>query len=203
MSQPPSWSAQAGYAPPPTTTVCRIFKIFLYFVGVFLAEFGLLGTPLSLPGATNRTGDIAFFVGIAALIASLIYFFRTRFKARCLPWLQYLWWIVGATIGGSLAIALEFAIVPNLNGKSPSVPYAILSSIIFFYGITLIVIAHLRPSLRYQVGESVRRILNSAPGKQMIVADLVACLQNEYKYADTILYQDIGGMDDVEQMAIP
>gem|GEM_PF-2878402 len=203
MSQPPSWSAQAGYAPPPTMTVRRIFKIFLYFVGVFLAEFGLLGAALSIPGSTNRTGDIAFFVGIAALIASLIYFFRTRFKARCLPWLQYLWWIVGVTIGGILAIALEFAIVPNLNGKSQSVSSAILVGIILFYGIALIVIAHLQPSLRHQVGESVRRILNTTPGKQMIVADLVACLQNEYKYSDAILYQYVGDLDDVEQMAIP
>ena len=174
----------------------------LYFVGVFLAEFGLLGTVASLPGISNRAVDITLVVGIISFIGSLIYFFRIRFKVHCLSWLQYLWWILGATILSFILIVLEFTVVPNPNGK-PSFWYVTFAGTILLYGIALIVIAHLKPSLRYQLNESSQRILKKAPGKQMATSDLVALLQTEYKYSETFLYQHIGELKDIEQMIIP
>ncbi len=203
VSQRPSWTAQMGYVPSPSMTLRRIFKVFIYFVGVFLAGFGLLGAALSLPGSSNRTAYIALVIGIIGFIGSLIYFFLKRFKTRCLPWLHYLWWILGATIGSMMLIVLEFAIVPTLNGKPQSIWSAIFAGTILLYGIALILIAYLQPSLHYQVNDSIRRILEIVPGKQMVTADLVTRLQAEYKCSDTLLYQYIRDLDDVEQMAIP
>ncbi len=192
-----------SYILPSTTTVRRIFRVFLYFMGAFLAEFGLLGAAVSLPGSSDQAVYIALVIGIVALIGSLIYFFQGRFKTRCLPWLQYLWWILGATIGWIMAIVLEYAIDPTLNGKQHSVSSTIFAGTILIYGIALIVIAQLQPSLHYQINESVRRSLKAIPGRQMIVSDLVASLQKEYKCSDAILYRYIGELDDLEQMIIP
>jgi hypothetical protein len=102
-----------------------------------------------------------------------------------------------------MMIALEFAIVPTLNGKPQSIWSAIFAGTILLYGLALIAIAHLKPSLRYQVNESTQKILKATPGKQMVTSDLVALLQTEYQCPDALLYHYLGELDGVEQMVIP
>jgi hypothetical protein len=129
MSEQPAWSTYVSYITYPRTIVRRIFTILLYFVGVFIAGFGLLATAISIPGFNDQDVYITLAVWIVAFIGSLFVFFRIRFKIPCLSWLQYLWWILGATMGIITAIALEFAVVPNFNGKGQSISNAIFDAI--------------------------------------------------------------------------
>src|SRR5712672_3630662 len=82
----------------------RVFKVFLYLVGIFVTECSLLGISFTVFGtAPSRFNCITTLIVFSTLGGSLIYFFRKQYKARCLPWLQYLWWILGATIGTIIA----------------------------------------------------------------------------------------------------
>src|SRR5260221_418247 len=183
-------------------SIRRTFKVLLYLVGVFFAAFGILGviaTILGAVGDNSRPGYFILFFEAIAIIVSMLFFFRRRYKAPCLRWSQYLWWILGATGGAIMALALGIAIISSNSILSSM----ILSLITLLYGVALAYIAYLKPSLRQQVGESIQRILKAVPGKQMIVADLVTRLQSYYKCSDTALYQYIGDLKDIEQMAIP
>jgi hypothetical protein len=202
VSQQPPWSPQADYVLSSRMGIRRAFKVSLYFVGVFLAALGILGviaTILEAVGNNSRSGYIVLFFEAIGLIVSLVFFFRKRYKAPCLRWPQYLWWILGATGGAIMALSLGIATISSRSILSS----IILSFIILLYGMALAWIAHLKPSLRQQAGESIRRLLKAVPGKQMIVADLVTRLQSYYKCSDTALYQYIGDLKDIEQMAIP
>jgi hypothetical protein len=201
VSQHPTWTAQAGYVPSSSMLLRRIFKVFLYFVGIFLSGFGFLGATLTFPGSSNRVGYIALVIGIIAFIGSLIYFFLKRFKAPCLPWLHYLWWILGATIGSIVLIVLEIAFVPNPNDKQ--LPTAIFGCIILLYGVALTGIAHLKPSLHQQINESVRDILKTMPGTQLALTELIARLHKEYGLPDAKLYQQIESLQYIEQIDMP
>ncbi len=126
--------------------VRRLFKVLLYLVGIFVAECSLLGISFALFGtAASRFNWITFLIAFSTLSASLIYFFRTQIKSRCLPWLHYLFWILGATIGAIILFILEAAFVPDPNAKQ--LPTAIFGCIILLYSIALTGIAHLKPSL--------------------------------------------------------
>ncbi len=203
MSKTPAWSIHANHIIHPKMVVRRIFTILLYFVGVFIADFGILGTAASIPGFDSKEVYITLAAGIVVFIGSLIVFFRIRFKIPCLPWLQYLWWMIGATIGVIIAIAIEFAVVPDLNGKGQSISNAVFSCMIFFYGITLTVIAHLQPSLQYQISENTRKILKATPGEQMLLSDLVICLQQQYKCSEDALNRYVEKVKGIEHMTIP
>ncbi len=62
----------------------------------------------------------------------------------------------------------------------------------------------MKPSLPQQVNESVYRILKAMPGKQLVIAELLARLQKEYKQLQsTMLYQYVARLDYIEQMNIP
>src|SRR5450631_2643483 len=129
----PAWEDTAPY---PQLGMRRIFKVSLYLAGIFIAECSLLGISFTVFGTTaSRFTWIAMVVALGTFGGSLIYFFRTRLNARCLPWLQYLWWILGATIGAIVTLVLEAAFIPNPYDKQ--LPTAIFGCIILLYSITL------------------------------------------------------------------
>jgi len=195
----PLWEYSAS---PPRMGKRRVFKVVLYLVGIFVAESSLLGISFTVFGtATSRFNCITTLIVFSTLGGSLIYFFRTQYKARCLPWVQYLWWILGATIGAVMAVILEAAFVPNPNDKQ--FPTAIFGCIVLLYSVALTGIAHLKPSLHQQINESVREILKAMPGKQLSLTELAARLQKEYGHSDTILYQHIGALNYIEQIDMP
>jgi len=59
-----------------------------------------------------------------------------------------------------------------------------------------------RTTLREQVDQAVRGILETMPGKQMALAELVARLQDEFDRPEKTLYQYIAGLDYVERTSI-
>jgi hypothetical protein len=58
-------------------------------------------------------------------------------------------------------------------------------------------------TLRQQVSESVRAILEAAPNKQMSLAELITHLQKEYDCPKATLYQYIANLDYIERLDIP
>ena len=201
MEQQIQWPTQKNKGTSSIIVVRRAAKIFLYFLGIFLAEFGFLGISATIFGSVPRAGYLAVFFGLAALIISLIFFFRTRYKAPSLSCLQYFWWLLGATIGVIMFVSLDFVL--ELIIKDNQFFIGIFSFTVLLYGGALVGIAHLQPPLRQQVHESVQSILKTIPGKQMVVADLLSLLKNDYNCPDDILNQYLGSFSDIEQMAIP
>ena len=188
--------------PPPKMTARRAFKVLLYLVGLFVAECSLLGISFTVFGtAVSRFNCISALIVFGTFGGSLIYFFRTKYNARCLSGLQYLWLILGATIGAIILIVLEEAFVPNPNDKQ--LPTAIFGCITLLYGTALASIAHLKPSLHQQINESVRNLLQIMSGKQLPLTELIARLQKEYELPDVVLYQHIEALKYLEQIDIP
>src|SRR5437867_127765 len=60
--QQPQWSPQEDPVPSVSMTLRRALKIILYFIGVILAEFGLLGGAIQAAGSdkqlSNRVGGV-------------------------------------------------------------------------------------------------------------------------------------------------
>ena len=179
----------------------RIFKVVLYIVGIFIAECSLLSISFTIFGPTSNLNWMTFFIAFGTLGGSLIFFFRKKYKAPCLPWMGYVWWIFGATIGAIMAFILEASVI--LNPKDLQLPTAILGCILLLYGIALVAIAHFQPTLLQQINESTMRILHSMPGNQIALADLINRLQKEYRLADTVLTQYIGELHYLSLVQMP
>lgn len=209
MNQRPPWFAQqqpqySHKMPLPRTTARIVFKITLYFVGAIIAEFGLLAVAVSVPGSNkNLAAGIVggtLFIGLGAAAISISMFFLKRYHIHCLAGVQYLWWVLGTTIASLMAFVLVFAIAnPNTN----RVASVIASSILLLYGISLMWIAYMKPSLAQQINESVYRILKATPGEQIATLDLLARLQKEYKHLGTTVNQHLGNLDYMEQENVP
>lgn len=58
-------------------------------------------------------------------------------------------------------------------------------------------------TLRQQVDEVVREILEQAPGQQIALSELINLLQRKFKRRDKTFYQYISGLDYVEKYVIP
>src|SRR5450755_1868969 len=139
--------------------------------------------------------------GVVAVGLSIFIFFQKKYHIHCLPWSQYFWWTSGTTLAALLALIIVFA---SSNPNTNSVASTIAASFFLFYGITFMWIAHMKPSLPQQVNESVYRILKAVPGKQLVIAELLARLQKEYKQLQSaMLYQYVARLDYIEQMNIP
>jgi hypothetical protein len=89
-----------------------IFSAILYFIGAFIAAFGLLGTLATL-GTHPLIKSIGFLLSIALLIASAVVFVRIRGRFPILRWWQRILWILGATAAGFIALIIEAIIVPD------------------------------------------------------------------------------------------
>ncbi len=191
--------------PSPPTGMRRVFKILLYLIGIFVAECMLLGISFTIFGTTfgtsiSRFNCISVIIAFGTLSGSLIYFFRTQYKAPCLPWLQYLWWIIGTTTGAIIAFILEATFVPH--NSDAQLPTAIFGGIILLYSLSLAGVAHLQPSLRQKINESVRQILKTMPGMQLPLSDLIAFLQGEYLLSQATLDQHIRALRYLELIEI-
>jgi len=184
----------------PRTTGRIVLKITLYFVGFLIAEFGLLGGVFVVAGSSVPVGCSVFSVDILVVVGSIFIFFRKRYYIHCLSRLEYLWWVSGTSVAFFMTLVLVFGVAnPNTN----RVTSAIVSSFFLFYGISLMWIAHRKPPLAQQINESVYRILQATPGKQIAISDLFARLQKEYKHLNMPLNQYLDTLDYIEPIRIP
>jgi TIR domain len=205
MNQPSPWPVQqhsqsAQKKLLPRTNGRILVKILLYFVGVAIAEVGVLGGALGASGSSTSLGCVAFSFSLLALIGSIAVFFRKKYYLHCLPGLQYLWWTLGVTAGSFIALGMVFGFTKPNTSQMAS---ALAGGVLFFYGVSLMWVAHLKPPLAQQVNESVYRILQAMPGNQIAISDLLARLQGEYKQLGMTVHQHIGNLEYIEQVAIP
>lgn len=205
MNQPQLWPAQPQpqYSPKmplPRTNGRILVKILLYFVGTAIAWFGFFAGTLAATSSNGPFGYFALSFSLLALAGSIFIFFQKKYYIHCLLGLQYLWWILGATAISFAAFLIVFGFTsPNTN----RIASALACYVIFFYGISLMWIAHLKPPVAQQVNESVYRILKKMPGKQIGLIDLLTCLQKEYKQLGSTVNQYLENIEYIEQVDIP
>ncbi len=149
----------------------------------------------------THLAGIAVLLGFLVFIMSVLIFFRWYYRISPLHLWRYFLWILGTTVGAFAAYGLEDSFFPYSDK-------AILSSvmigvIVLGYGIALLLIAHIKPPLRQQIDESVRKILEITPDKQISLVDLIMHLQKGYRCSDTVLYQFISGLEYLEQIDVP
>src|SRR5579864_4299241 len=111
MSQQPHWSQQVDYGAPSRMSLRRAFKVIIFSVGTLIVLLFLFAG--SLPILVIRTSPanvqgrtIAIFVCLIVLVISIFLFIRSRHSMDSLRWRQYIWWLLGATLGGFLAFFL-------------------------------------------------------------------------------------------------
>jgi hypothetical protein len=181
----------------------KIFKVFLYFIGIAIVEFGLLGFAFSVN--VDKTLQ-AHFAGIAVLlgflicITSIFVFFRWYYWISPLHLGRYFLWIIGATVGAFAVYGLEDSFFPYSSKAILS--SVMLAVVVLIYGGALLVIAHIKPPLHQQIDESVRKILEITPRKQMALTDLIMQLQKVYKCSNENLYQTISELKYLEQINV-
>ncbi len=90
----------------------RIFSAILYFIGIFIAIFGLLGI-LTTFGSGNTIGLIGLLLSLIIVIISIVFLFRIRKRTLNLRWWQRIVWIVVATLVAFLALTLEVIAYPG------------------------------------------------------------------------------------------
>lgn len=176
-----------------------MLKIALYVIGAIVTEFGLLIEALIPTNSNTLAACIVFPLGIIALVGSIYLFFGKKYYMHCLPRLQYFWWTLGTTLAFFTAFGILFSVTdPNIN----QVANTVAINILLLYGISLVWVAHLKPSLAQQINESTYRILQSMPGKQIFVSHLFARLQHEYKHVYHTINQYIECLDYIEFLPV-
>src|SRR5947208_88749 len=121
MSQPQLWPAQPQpqYSPKmplPSTNARILVKILLYLVGTAIAWFGFFAGALVATSSNGPFGYSALSFSLLALAGSIFIFFQKKYYIHCLPGLQYLWWILGATAISFAAFVIVFGFTsPNIN----------------------------------------------------------------------------------------
>lgn len=89
-----------------------IFSGILYFIGIVIAIFGLLGI-LTTFGTGAIIGLAALLLTLILVIVSIVLLFRIRKRVTSLRWWQRIVWIVGATLVAVLALILEAIVYPS------------------------------------------------------------------------------------------
>ncbi len=105
---PPSLSYPQAIARPGI----GIFSGILYFVGVAIAIFGLLGI-LTTFGTGTIIGLTGLLLTLIIVIVSIALLFRIRDRKTSLRWWQRIVWIIGATLVAFLALILEVIVYPS------------------------------------------------------------------------------------------
>jgi zinc-ribbon domain len=118
-------------------TVLRVVRSILYFLAVFVAGFGLFGSFISFGNAQLMAG-LGIFFWLGLIVASVVIFFRVQHRIPRMRWVQFIWWILGATVGAIMALVLEFSFT-NIT-KDPLGSF-IFGGIILLYGLLLAGIA--------------------------------------------------------------
>jgi len=99
----------------PRITVLRVVRSILYFISVFIAAVGLLGTFNAIFGTGLRFEGLAIFFGIGLLVGGVVIFIRMLHRPPRLQWTRFILAILGATVGLVMAFALASAL--DANGK--------------------------------------------------------------------------------------
>lgn len=205
MNQQPSWfTPQQPLNTPkmhqPRTLGRIILKMIFFFAGALVGEFCLLGGFFQFTGVNSAVDCFVFAVSIVALVTSIFIFFNRGFYLHCLPKLQYFYWAFGATIAFFVLFGLDFGLsYPNTG----PIVAAITAGIFTLYGLSFMGIAYMRPPLVQQINASVYHIVKRMPGEQIIVFELLARLQKQYKQEATMLYQSLGNLEYIELINIP
>ncbi|HEY1351693.1 MAG TPA: toll/interleukin-1 receptor domain-containing protein [Ktedonobacteraceae bacterium] len=173
-------------------------RVILYLLGVFVTEFGIFG--IALYGFNDGTfiecSDV--LLGMAAAVAGLIFFFRRGYHLYSLYWVQYIWWLLGLTASGIIALTLFIGfITPQALG------YVLGSCVLALYGIGLVWLAWLQPSLGQAAALKVATILNALPGKQLSLPELIVLLQRDFHCSEKSARRYLGTLNYVEQVERP
>src|SRR5947209_19031563 len=94
----------------PRITVLRVIRSILYFIAAPIAAFGLIGTFNALFGTSNLFEGLAIFFGLGLLVGSVVIFLRMRYRVPQLRLAQFIWSILGATVGWVMATILVAAL---------------------------------------------------------------------------------------------
>ncbi len=119
-------------------SIFRIIRGIFYFIAVFTAAFGLFGSFNSFGHSSLLVGLGLFFM-FGLIVAGIVLFLRMRRRITKLRLAQFIWWILGATVGMFMAAILESAFIPNFS----NVPVGsfIFGCIFLLYGLVLAAIA--------------------------------------------------------------
>ena len=90
-----------------------LFSAILYFIGITIADFGLIGTLTTIFGTDARIGGIGLLAALILLFASVVFFIRVRGRYPFLRGWQRILWICGATLGAFVALIFEVIIFSN------------------------------------------------------------------------------------------
>lgn len=115
----------------PRITVLRVIKGILYFIAAPIASFGLIMIFNGLFGTGNLFEGLAIFFALGLLVGDVVIFLRIRHRVPRLRWSQFIWSILGATVGMVMAFILAFAL---LDGKFSDLS---LGYIFLLYGFVL------------------------------------------------------------------
>lgn len=105
---PPSFPYTQGTARPGI----GIFSVILYFIGIVITIFGLLGI-LTTFGTGTIVGLAGLLLTLILVIVSIVFLFRIRKPVTSLRWWQRIVWIIGATLVALLALILEAIVYPS------------------------------------------------------------------------------------------
>src|SRR5947209_5702167 len=94
----------------PRITVLRVIRGILYFIAAPIAAFGLIGIFNALLGTSHLFEGLAIFFGLGLLVGSVVIFLRMRYRAPRLRWSQFIWTILGATVGLVMAFILAYSL---------------------------------------------------------------------------------------------
>jgi hypothetical protein len=183
----------------------KTFKVSLYFIGIAVVEFGLGSLAFSVnfdKTLQTHLAGIAVLLGFLVFIMSVFIFFRWSYRISPLHLRRYFLWILGTTVGAFAAYGLEDSFFPYYPDKT-ILSSVMISVIVLSYGIALLLIAHIKPPLSQQIDESVRKILEITPDKQISLVDLIMHLQKGYRCSVTILCQFISNLEYLEQIEVP
>ncbi|HZS78826.1 MAG TPA: hypothetical protein VFA41_19605 [Ktedonobacteraceae bacterium] len=115
-------------------SIFGIIRGLFYFLGVFIAAFGLFAI-FDLTGEKSHiaTGLGLFFM-FGLIIAGLVFFFRLRGQVTRLHWPQFIGWLVGATVAAFMVSILDYTFFPDFSRGTGAF---IFGCIVMFYGFAL------------------------------------------------------------------
>ncbi len=120
----------------PRITFFRVIRSVLYFIAAPIAALGLLGTFNAIFGTSNLFEGLAIFFGLGLLVGSVVIFLHMRYRVPQLRLAQFIWSILGATVGWVMATILVAAL--TTTGK----PFDFgIFFIILLYGFVLAAIS--------------------------------------------------------------
>jgi hypothetical protein len=120
----------------PGITLFRVIRSVLYFIAAPIAALGLLGTFNAIFGTSNLFEGLAIFFALGLLVGSVVIFLHMRYRDPKLRLAQFIWSILGATVGWVMATILVAAL--TTSGKP--VDFGIFF-VILLYGLLLAAIS--------------------------------------------------------------